>query len=265
MAPGRSIEGVLSAAELEGGGQVLHKAYLEALASLDDAAQHAQVLEELIQRFVRLEQRVDGLLKNTLPASVAEEIKYAGSYPPRQVTCSILFADTVDFTRLAERLTGEQLVDELDRLFRGFDAVVEAHRGTKIKTIGDAYMAVFGALDARDSHALDAVESARAMLGFLERFNVDAPQPFALRVGIHSGPVIAGVVGAHRKQYDVFGDPVNIAARFESSGVAGRVNVSAEVERQTRHAVHYESRGAIPLKNKAAMDAFLVAEEGEER
>lgn len=232
--------------------------YLHSVATIQDDRVQKRLLAELIREYVVLEKRVDGLLKNTLPEMVANEIKDSGRFAPRPYDCTILFSDIAGFTRLAEIIPGEALIAMLDRLFQGMDNLVTGFRGTKIKTIGDAYMAVFGAPLAYDDHAVMAVRMGMAMLAFVDSFNRENDQQLQIRVGVHTGRVMAGVVGRERMQFDVFGDPVNIASRFESSGKAGRVNVSHETYIHTRDFFTFEERGEIALKNKANMKAYFV-------
>jgi len=236
-------------------------AYLDSLATIEDDQLQKRLLKELIHSYVALEKRVDSLLKNTLPESVAEEIKYENRFIPRSYECTILFSDFVGFTRLAEKVSGERLIHTLDRIFTGFDQIIDQHKGTKIKTIGDAYMAVFGAPIRIADHALSAVLAALELVHFLNAFNREADTPFYMRIGIHTGTVMAGVVGRDRMQFDVFGDDVNIASRFESSGEAGRINVSETTYLQTKNHVEFEERGWVGLKNKANMKAYFVRRE----
>ncbi len=235
--------------------------HLDSLGLMEDDALQKSLLRELLHSYVRLEKRVDGLLKNTLPASVAEEIKYRGHYAPSSCVCTILFTDFVGFTRLAERVSQEELINTLDEIFSGFDHLVERFYGTKIKTIGDAYMVVFGAPEEIEDHACQAIRAGLAMMTFIEAFNRQNPLKFEMRVGIHTGRVMAGVVGDERKQFDVFGDNVNIASRFESSGAPGRINVSGETYRVAKSGFSFEKRGFISLKNKEAMEAYFVVGE----
>ncbi len=234
--------------------------HLESLATIDDEALQKRFLKELIRSYVELEKRVDALLKNTLPAAVAEEIKYQGEYPPRNFTCTIVFTDFTGFTRLAEAIAGATLIQTLHRIFSEFDRQVALFGGTKIKTIGDAYMAVFGAPDPCPNHPVQAIRAALAMIRCIEENN-RAGLSLRMRVGIHTGDVMAGVVGKHRTQFDVFGNEVNVASRFESSGADNRVNVSEVTYLQARDAFVFEERGLIPLKNKAPMKAFFVVRE----
>jgi len=232
--------------------------HLESLATIDEDALHKRFLKELIKNYVMLEKRLDALLKNTLPATVADEIKDKGHFLPRSCLCTILFTDLAGFTALAEKISRASLVEMLNTLFTQFDDQIQRFHGTKIKTIGDAYMAVFGAPIEDDNHAFMAIGAALAMMEELQRLNVDAPHPLAMRAGIHSGQVMAGVVGKERMQFDVFGDDVNIAARLESASANNRINVSETTYLLTKDHFTFESRGAIRLKNKADMDAYFV-------
>jgi adenylate cyclase len=235
--------------------------YLNSVATIQDDRIQKRLLEELIREYVVLEKRVDGLLKNTLPETVANEIKYAGKFLPHPYTCTILFSDIAGFTQLAERIPGNTLIELLDRLFKGMDDLVVSFNGTKIKTIGDAYMAVFGAPIEYEDHAVMAVRTGMALLKMVDSFSRQNDQSLQIRIGIHTGRVMAGVVGKERMQFDVFGDNVNIASRFESSGVKGRVNVSHETYMNTRDFFEFEERGEIALKNKSNMNAYFVVRE----
>jgi class 3 adenylate cyclase len=153
------------------------------------------------------------------------------------------------------------LIELLDSLFRGMDDLLVNFRGTKIKTIGDAYMAVFGAPHTYADHAVMAVRTGLALLDLVDSINRQWNHGLQVRIGIHTGVVMAGVVGKERMQFDIFGDHVNIASRFESSGEKGRVNVSYETYIRTRDYFNFEERGEIALKNKANMRAYFVVEE----
>jgi class 3 adenylate cyclase len=231
---------------------------LDSIATKEDDELQKKLLKELVQNYVRLEKKVDSLLKNTLPETVAEEIKYEGHFSPRHYNCTILFSDFVGFTRLAEKISGKILIENLNKLFTGFDELIVQHMGTKIKTIGDAYMAVFGAPTNINDHPLMSVRAGKALLDFLDSFNQENDQEFHMRIGIHTGHVMAGVVGKERMQFDVFGDAVNIASRFESSGEKGKINVSEATYLRTKNYFEFEERGMIALKNKADLRAYFV-------
>lgn len=232
--------------------------HLESLATIDDDALQKRLLKELIRSYVALEKRVDSLLKNTLPATVAEEIKYEDRFLPRTYQCTILFTDFVGFTAIAETIPRTALIETLNVIFTKFDDQINCFKGTKIKTIGDAYMAVFGAPIEYDEHPVWAIRAALDMIRFMERFNLTAAHPFHIRIGIHTGQVAAGVVGKERMQFDVFGDDVNIAARFESSSAQNRINVSETTYTLSREHFDFEERGSTQLKNKADMNAYFV-------
>ncbi len=238
-------------------GVLLHR-HLESLATIDDDALQKRLLKELIRRYVTLEKRVDSLLKNTLPTTVAEEIKYEDRFLPRTYHCTIMFTDFVGFTALAETISRTTLIETLDLIFTEFDDQIEKFKGTKIKTIGDAYMAVFGAPIGFDEHPVFAIRAALDIIRFMDRFNLTAEHPFHIRIGIHTGQVVAGVVGKERMQFDVFGDDVNIAARFESSSIKDRINISHTTYKLSRDHFDFEERGSIELKNKADMKAYFV-------
>ncbi|MCX7981942.1 MAG: adenylate/guanylate cyclase domain-containing protein [Syntrophales bacterium] len=235
--------------------------YLNSFSRTQDDYLQKRLLKELIAGYVELEKRVDSLLKNTLPSPVVEEIKSFGHYSPRFFDCTILFSDLVGFTKLAERKTHEELINFLDILFQRIDAIVNMKGGNKIKTIGDAYMAVFGAPVPLSNHAERAIESAQEILRSLREINESLGEDVEMRIGIHSGRVIGGVVGKERMQFDVFGDDVNIAARFESAGIPSRINVSESTYLQSRGKFSFEPRGKIALKAKGKMAAYIVKEE----
>ena len=235
--------------------------HLESLATIDDDALQKRLLKELIHNYVMLEKRVDSLLKNTLPATVAEEIKYEGQFLPRSYICTILFTDFMGFTQLAEQVSRTALIETLNIIFTEFDALIYQYKGTKIKTIGDAYMAVFGAPIEYDRHPIMAIRAGLAMIKYMEQFNLETEHKFHMRVGIHTGQVMAGVVGKERMQFDVFGDDVNIAARFESASVKNRINVSETTYKAAKDHFDFEERGAISLKNKDDMKAYFVLRE----
>jgi class 3 adenylate cyclase len=235
---------------------------LETAARLEDAFMQKRLLRELVIQYVRLERRVSDLLRNTLPTSVADEIQLRERFAARPYECTILFADIAGFTHLAERISAEALIGLIDELFRGFDELTARHGGTKIKTIGDAYMVAFNAPDPCPDHAVQAVRLALAMIERLADLSADLGHNIQMRIGVHTGSVMGGVVGRDRMQFDIFGDQVNVASRFESSGAAGRVNCSAAVYEQTRHLFTFEERGEIPLKNKGTMKAYFVVPGG---
>jgi adenylate cyclase len=177
--------------------------------------------------------RSDDLLLNILPAEVAEELKEKGRTEAKlfeQVT--IMFTDFKNFTQTAEKLSPRELVAEIDATFSAFDHIISKYNIEKIKTIGDSYMCVGGLPVANKTNAADVVTAAiqiqRYMEEQAEERRKEGKEAFDIRIGIHTGPVVAGIVGVKKFAYDVWGDTVNIASRMESSGEAGKVNISGE-------------------------------------
>ncbi|MEO8067393.1 MAG: adenylate/guanylate cyclase domain-containing protein [Flavobacteriales bacterium] len=210
--------------------------------------------------------RSDELLHNILPKEVATELKAKGSAAARSFEqATVLFTDFKGFTQLAEQLGPADLVAEIDHCFKGLDAIVEHHRIEKIKTIGDAYMAAAGLPDPNASSAKDMVFAALEMQEFIQRRRTDrlsAGLPaFEMRAGIHTGPVIAGIVGVKKFAYDIWGDTVNTASRMESSGEIGRVNISATTYAQVKNVAgfRFEARGLVGAKNKGDLEMYFVS------
>jgi class 3 adenylate cyclase len=203
--------------------------------------------------------RSESLLLNVLPGPIAERLKRERRVvPERAEDVTVLFADVVDFTRFAESTSPERVVGVLDDLFTTFDELT-AHRGLeKIKTIGDAYMVVGGVPDRRPDHAEAVVELGLEMLTALDGVRHRTRVPLDLRVGIHSGPVVAGVIGRQRFQYDLWGDTVNTAARMESHGVPGRIQVTEEVARRLADRYVFDHLGQIDIKGKGPISTCLL-------
>jgi len=197
------------------------------------------------------------LLLNILPQRLAQELKDTGKASPRfYEEATILFADFKGFTQISEVLSTEELVSELDTLFQAFDDIVTAHGLEKIKTIGDAYMCAGGLPVPNDTHALDAVKAGLAIQKFVSNYQGKAD--WQLRVGIHTGPVAAGVVGKRKFAYDIWGDAVNLAARMEVHGVPTRVNISTATMEKVKGAINCEYRGQIEVKNKGMIEMYFV-------
>jgi adenylate cyclase len=218
----------------------------------------------ILSRNLNLERaRSDRLLLNLLPSSVAEELKKTDAVRPRQyVSATVMFTDFVGFTGIAERLTPDRLVGELDRCFGEFDRIADRHGLEKVKTIGDSYMAAGGIPAPNRTHAVDCVLAALEIVRFMadlrrEREATGAPC-WDIRVGIHTGDLVAGVVGRRKFAYDVWGDTVNTASRLESSGLAGRVNVSGATYEGVRHFFECEHRGKVSAKGKGEIDMYFV-------
>lgn len=213
----------------------------------------------LLYRAVRDgKRRSDALLLNILPAQVAEELKRDGrAQAVRFDRATVIFADIVGFTALSERLGPEQLVRVVDACFSAFDRVVQEQGAEKIKTVGDAYMAVCGAPRQNDSHALMAARTALGMLQALEQLDLEGLR-LQVRVGLHSGPVVAGIVGLNKFQYDIWGDTVNTAARMQAASEPGRINVSGATRAALGPLGRFEARGSLDVKGKGAVEMHFL-------
>ena len=204
----------------------------------------------------------DDLLLNILPAPIAKELKENGKASAEKFeNVTVLFTDFKNFTKISERLTPEQLVRELDYCFRGFDFILSLYNVEKIKTIGDAYMCASG-LTKSKTLPINIIKAALEMQEFLEDYKkermVKGLPFFEARMGIHTGPVVAGVVGVKKFAYDIWGDTVNIAARMEANGEVGKVNISESTYNQVRYNFDCEHRGKIDAKNKGFIDMYYV-------
>ena len=226
-----------------------------------------KVLEVKVQdRTVELaeqKERVEELLLNILPKSIAEELKSKGKATPRQYhTSSVLFTDFKGFTKIAELTEPEELVQELDEHFVAFDTIMEKWGVEKIKTVGDAYMAASGLPELNEHHAILTVLAALEMRQFMEQ-RIAARQKegrtyWELRLGVNTGPLVAGVVGKNKFAYDIWGDTVNTAARLEASSEAGKINISEGTYALVSTFFQCTKRGKIEAKNKGPIDMYFV-------
>jgi adenylate cyclase len=201
----------------------------------------------------------NALLLNILPATVVErmrrgEVEIADRFPE----ATILFADLVGFTTLASRLSPGRIVEMLNDLFSTFDQLVTQFGLEKIKTIGDAYMVAAGLPSERADHAIAIADMALGMIDAVEEIGSRIGEPLAVRIGVHSGEVVAGIIGSHRFIYDVWGDTVNIASRMESSGLPNQVHISAETYRRLEGAFHCRPRGLVELKGRGTILTYFL-------
>lgn len=209
----------------------------------------------------RERKRSEELLLNILPVHTAEELKSNGKAKPKfHQNVTVLFADIVDFTKRAEQLSPEELVDELDYCFSKLDAIIDRHGLEKIKTIGDAYMCAGGLTP--ESGVGHVVDAAIEIMAFIEQWQNQADRvngnPLQLRIGINTGPVVAGVVGFRKFAYDIWGDTVNLAARLQQHGDPGKIVVSEATHAQIHTAYNCSYRGEVNAKNKGQVKMYYV-------
>ena len=208
---------------------------------------------------------LEGLILNILPKEIAKEIENEGLATPKHYDLvTVFFADIIGFSQHAERLNPVELLEELNYYYSAFDLIMEKHGVEKIKTIGDAYMAAAGVPTNNITNPYDAVKAALAILDFIEKTSVikkeQGKQSFEFRIGVHSGPVVAGIVGLKKFAYDIWGDTVNIAARMEENGTIGKINISKSTYDLLKENSEFSftPRGKIEAKGKGLLEMFYV-------
>lgn len=225
---------------------------------------HNKVLEEKNQIIATEKQRSEELLLNILPVSIADELKENGVAAARYYEqATVLFTDFKDFTNIAEKLSPKDLVADLDYCYKEFDRIIGRFGLEKIKTIGDAYMCAGGIPTPEEDHPARVIQAAKEIQAFLKDWKMRCQKEgkpfFEARIGIHTGPLIAGVVGEKKFAYDVWGDTVVIAARMEQSGESGRINISAATHALVKEGFKFDYRGKVTAKGKGELDMYFVA------
>jgi class 3 adenylate cyclase len=222
----------------------------------DDLEREVAIRTEELRR---QRDKSDELLENILPSEVAEELKEKGSAAARLYdNVTVLFTDFEDFTQRAEALTPDALVGELNECFSAFDGIITRHGLEKIKTVGDAYIAVSGLPAANDRHAQDVVAAAIEVRDFMLARKEAHPFTFGIRLGLHSGSLVAGIVGVKKFAYDIWGDTVNTAARMEQHSEAGCINISAATYELVKDEFLCNYRGELEAKHKGKMGMYFV-------
>lgn len=216
--------------------------------------------EQAVLKQLREEQeKSERLLLNILPKPIALRLKEGwNTIADSFAEVTVLFADIVDFTKLSGQISPTDLVNMLNEIFSAFDQLAEKHGIEKIKTIGDAYMVVSGVPLPQPNHAVSIAEMALDMQQIIAQFNAEREEPFSIRIGINTGPVVAGVIGTHKFTYDLWGDTVNIASRMESQGLVGAIQVTSATYEKLSDLYEFEERGIIDVKGKGEMKTYLL-------
>ena len=253
-------------------GEVILERRIREVADLEKKAEQAQLAHDLEMkerdneifrlRNIELEEEKNksrNLLLNILPEETADELMHSGkATSKRYASATVLFVDFVGFTSISEQLDPEELISRIDVYFTAFDRISEAHNIEKIKTIGDAYMAVGGLPVPNQTHTMDVVKAAIEMLAFVKEQKQKDPGAFDIRIGIHTGSLVAGVVGRHKFQYDIWGDTVNVASRMEQSSSAGKINISGAVYDVISKDYRCTARGPVEVKNRGKIEMYFL-------
>jgi len=221
------------------------------------------MVNDRTKALAKSKQRSEDLLLNILPGSIAKELGDRGKAKAREYEeCSVLFSDFKGFTVFSALLGGDELVEELDRIFRAFDEVNDHYNIEKIKAMGDAYMCASGLPEKHDHHALNAVLMGLEMICVMNEINADhvkhGRQEWLVRVGVHTGPLVAGVVGGKKFAYDIWGDTVNTASRMEHASEPGRLNISGVTYSQVMDYIDATVRGPLQVKGKGELMMYFV-------
>jgi len=222
-----------------------------------------QIINNRTEDLIREKEKTETLLSNVLPKNTADEIMAKGKATKIKYNfVTVLFSDIQGFTKIAEEMNPEVLIDELDKFFFHFDSVVEKYGIEKIKTIGDAYMCAGGIPERNRTNPVEvilaALEMQKYMLELKTTSEIEGMKFWDIRIGIHTGTVVAGVVGQKKLSYDIWGDTVNTASRMESSGDAGKINISGTTYEFVKDFFVFEHRGKMPVKYKGELDMYFV-------
>jgi PAS domain S-box-containing protein len=240
--------------------------YSAIIRDITERKKSEEIIKNQNEEILKEKEKSDHLLRNILPDEIANELKEKGMADVQAFDkASILFTDFVGFTKAASKMSSHELVAELNVCFEAFDHICEKYHVEKIKTIGDAYMAVGGlpipTKDSVENTVLAALEMQAFIVNRKKQKEENGEQAFEMRAGIHTGKVVAGIVGVKKFQYDIWGDAVNIASRFESNGEPGSVNISQSTYQglKSNPSFTFESRGRIMAKGKGELEMYFVS------
>lgn len=225
----------------------------------DQEAMRMRQLKRQHEALASEQAKTEQLLLNILPRKIAQRLKAGEEHIADACpNVSVLFADMVGFTAMSRTMTPSALVEVLGDLFSRFDLITEKHGLEKIKTIGDCYMLAGGVPEPFDEHAHAVIDAATDFCTALEEMRERTGGALRMRIGVHSGPIVAGVIGLRKFTYDLWGDTVNVASRMESTGEPGRIHISANTAELIRNDFHLESRGSIEVKSLGQVETFFV-------
>ncbi len=259
-----TIDNALEAVRLRRDNKHLISVLKESNENLEQKVKQRTI--EIEKKSILLEaekEKSEKLLLNILPEEIAEELKRFGkSYARKHEQVSVMFTDIKSFTSISETMMPDVLITQLDEIFRGFDYIIEKHGMEKIKTIGDCYMCAAGLPTERTDNAVLAVHAALDFLEFMNGYNttkkIQGLQEFEVRIGIHTGPVIAGVVGITKFAYDIWGSTVNVASQLEHHSMPRKINISHQTYSLIGDQFECESRGKIPTKSKEEIEMYFL-------
>ncbi len=218
-----------------------------------------KVIEEKNEKITLEMEKSDKLLLNILPVRVANDLKERGTTTPEYFeNVTVFFSDIVDFTKISSKLSPTVLIDELNTIFTAFDSIVESNNCERIKTIGDAYMAVGGMSIPDSNHAKNMVKSAVQIIQYLNERNQTSDIQWNIRIGLHTGSIVGGVVGVKKYIYDVFGDTVNTASRMETNSERMKINISDATYQLVKNDFTCIERESIKVKGKDRMKMWFV-------
>jgi len=231
-------------------------------SAIEMALYKYKINQQLKERTKELEEekiRANRLLHNIFPSEIVKEIKATGKIKPKEFPmASLLFTDFQRFTEISSCMHPQELITELNDIFKNFDSIIEKHKIEKLKTIGDSYMVAGGLPEETNDHAFKVVNAAIEMQDYLQNRNINSKYKWEMRAGIHSGCIVAGVVGKNKFTYDVWGDTVNIANIMERNGIPGRVVVSAASYNLIRDCFDCSHLGNINISNNREIAMYLI-------
>lgn len=241
------------------GSLVFHPAVQQLKQAMLALSKALQETRQTARQLAAEQEKSERLLLNMLPSAISDRLKQEpAAIADGFAEATVLFADIVGFTELSSRLSPRELVSRLNDIFSRFDALVERHDLEKIKTIGDAYMVVGGLPEPRDDHAEAIAGLALDIQQEIRTISQELSEPFTMRMGINSGPVIAGVIGTKKFIYDLWGDTVNIASRMESHGQPGCIQVTEATYQRLQHRYQFQERGLVTIKGKGDMRTYWL-------